>query len=191
MKESENRKEVEINPITPEEIKINGVEVISHYHFNDSRGCLTVSYDDDREVYPSVYSYVSTTKPGMARDEDQYHFHKRQIDRFTVVSGKMYILLFDRREKSSTFGQLQVVKVEGGNLDTDEKINTPAHTITIPEGVYHGVKAIGDVPAVLTNNPTQGYDSEDEGRIDFKDIPAASLNGGIFSWDLVKDNIIK
>ncbi|HUV42574.1 MAG TPA: dTDP-4-dehydrorhamnose 3,5-epimerase family protein [Patescibacteria group bacterium] len=172
--------------ISPEKIKIKKVKVIKRTIFYDPRGFLVETFDSAKEKSKSIYSYNSVTRPGQARDKDQYHFHKHQKDRFTIVRGTMWILLLDMRKNSSTYGRLEVVEAKGADLKIKVKKTVPVYTITIPEGVYHGIMAPGPGEAELVNHPTKEYNPQDEGRISFKEIKVKSLNNAIFSWDLVK-----
>jgi dTDP-4-dehydrorhamnose 3,5-epimerase len=175
-----------ISPITPEEIQIKGVEVLKRNIFYDTRGFLIETFASSKEKSKSIYSYSSVTRAGQARDEDQYHFHKHQKDRFTIVQGKMWILLFDMRKNSPTYGLLEVVDAKGADLKIKTEKTVPVYTITIPEGVYHGIMAPGPGEAELVNHPTREYNPDDEGRIAFEKIKVFSLDNAIFSWDLIK-----
>jgi len=174
-----------IIPINPEEIKIKGVEVLKRTIFYDPRGFLIETFASSKEKGKSVYSYSSVTRPGQARDKDQYHFHRQQKDRFTIVRGGMWILLLDMRRNSSTYGILEVVEAKGADLKIKTKKTVPVYTIIIPERVYHGIMAPGPGEAELVNHPTKEYNPEDEGRIPFKDIKVPSLKNASFCWDLV------
>lgn len=174
-----------INSITSEGITIEGIGVLKRNIFADDRGFLIETFAGSKEEQPSVYAYSSLVQPGCAKDADKYHHHQKQSDRFTIVLGKMWVLLFDLRKNSSTYNRLEVVLLEGGNEEYKEKIIIPAYTITIPPGVYHGIKNPGLKPAILVNHPTCEYNSGDEGRTPFLEIPVPSLNNNNFSWGLV------
>lgn len=178
--------EREIVPIEPDKVVIAGVKIIKRDVFYDPRGFLIENFDEAKEGDKSVYSYASLTHPGDARDSDRFHVHFKQQDRFTVVLGRMYILVFDNRENSPTLGKLQVIEANGGGSEIKEKISIPCYTITIPEGVYHGVMNPGPGIAMLVNHPTERYNPKDEGRIPFSDTPIPSKNNETFNWEKVK-----
>ena len=163
-----------------------GATVVRRYLFYDPRGCLVETYAAGKETKPSVYAYFSLTQPGQARDVDQFHFHRHQEDRFTVVLGRMWLLLFDVRPDSRTYGLLQVVDCRGAELKSKVKKKVLACTVTVPIGVYHGIMAPGPGHAAIVNHPTRQYDPEDEGRKPFSELPVASLGGKSFSWSLVR-----
>jgi dTDP-4-dehydrorhamnose 3,5-epimerase len=151
-----------IKSISPEEVTIKDVEIIKRNLFADDRGFLIETYSASKEKQPSVYSYSSLVQPNCAKDVDKYHHHQKQSDRFTVVLGKMLVLLFDLRKDSPTFNKMEVVLLEGGSGEYKEKITIPNFTIIIPPGVYHGIKNPTDLPSILVNHPTCEYNPEDE-----------------------------
>lgn len=175
-----------IVPISPKAATIDGVEVLERTIFYDQRGFLIETFSKSKEKDPSVYGYCSLTQPGLARDEDRFHFHQLQKDRFTIVFGTMWILLYDARPQSPTFGKLEVVEAKGGDPTIRESTKVPVCTITIPEGVYHGVRNPGPSWAVLINHPTREYSPEDEGRLPFSEVPIQSLDGEVFAWEKVR-----
>lgn len=179
-------KNKKIIPIDPKDSKIQGVIICERNIFYDERGFLIETFAQKKEKDTSVYSYNSFTRPDFARDIDRFHFHNHQKDRFTVILGKMWILLYDNRKNSPSFGILEVIEAKGGSLAVEKKTTIPVYTITIPEGVYHGIKNPGPDSAILVNHPTAEYNPEDEGRILFKEVPVLSLGGTFFSWDLVQ-----
>lgn len=175
-----------IIPISLKEVSLAGISILERSIFYDQRGFLIETFAQTKEKDQSVYSYTSFTHPGFARDLDKFHFHLKQKDRFTVVLGKMWILLYDARKESPTFGRLEVVEAIGGNPEIKEKSTLKVYTITIPEGVYHGIMNPGPNWAMLVNHPTAEYNPEDEGRISFSEIAIPSLGNENFSWEKVK-----
>lgn len=176
-----------IQPILPEAISIEEIRMINRNIFCDSRGYLIETYDKSKESKPSVYSYSSLVQPGCAKDVDKYHHHKLQGDRFTVVLGKIWVLLLDLRENSSSKGKLEVVVLKGGDPENKEKMTIPCWTLTIPPGVYHGIMNPLSFPSILVNHPTFEYNPDDEARTLFTEVPVPSLNNNYFSWDIVKN----
>jgi len=172
-------------PVPATKVSIAGVKILERKIFYDERGFLIETFSRSKEEDFSVYSYISFTRPGFARDIDKFHFHRFQKDRFTVVFGKMWVLLYDAREDSATFGKLEVIKMSGGDPKITKKEEFLVYTLTIPEGVYHGIKNPGAGLAGLINHPTAEYNPADEGRILFSEVPIPSLKGEYFSWDKV------
>lgn len=116
--------------------------------------------------------YMSMTPSGIARDEDEWHVHKNQNDRFICVSGRIVTAVFDPRPQSKTFGKLNLFVM--GPTNEDEM-----YMVIIPPNTYHGFMVISKEPGYLLNFPTQLYNPEDEGRI------AHDEN---FTWQSVRED---
>ena len=141
-----------------EGVKVKGLKVIP-----DERGRLMEILRNDDEVFQHFGQvYMTTAKPGIVK---AWHAHKLQTDNFTCVSGRIRLALYDARESSGTFKQIQdfIIDLENPLL------------VQIPANVYHGFKCIGDKEAIVINTVTRAYNHEnpDEYRIDpyENDIP--------------------
>ena len=151
----------------------------------DPRGTLTELLRADwagvfGDELPFAQVYASVTASGVARDEDRWHLHRRQTDRFVCLAGRMVVAIADARDDSPTLGQLLLVELVAG-----EDAPAPA-MVAIPPGTLHGIVALGDAPAMLLNFPTRLYDASDEERVPFADAGIAVANGEPFSWDIVR-----
>lgn len=133
-----------------------------------------------REDWPDVagsgmsfkMQYISQTPPGIARDEDKWHVHKFQSDRFICISGKIVTAVYDPRKNSTTQGMLNL-------FEMSPALDDEMYMLVIPQETYHGFIAISKVAAMLANFPTQLYNPNDEGRID---------NNGELSWKKVRED---
>lgn len=126
-------------------------------------------------------SYYSATEPWVARDEDRWHVHQRQSDRFIVPLGDVVVALYDPREGSSTRGRLNLVRLGGSNGDGGQ------YLVLIPPRVLHGFVVVSATPALLLNYPTHLWDAADEGRVPFADADARLPDGRAFAWDVVRE----
>lgn len=151
----------------------------------DDRGTLTELlradwsdvFDDE---HPFAQAYVSMTVPGIARDEDRWHVHQHQTDRFYCLSGAIVVAIADGREGSPTHGQVMLVEL---TAITD----APAPLmVTIPPGTLHGFVVISDTPATLMNFPNRLYDASDEGRVPIEGSGINLPGGAPFSYDAVR-----
>ena len=142
---------------------IDGVKVKKLKVNPDERGRLweILRADDDLFIrFGQVYA--TTAHPGVVK---AWHYHKIQTDNFSVVKGKACVALYDAREGSATYGQV------------NEFIMSPADPslLQIPNQVYHGFKCLGDEEVIMLNCPTEPYNREqpDEYRVDpyDNDIP--------------------
>ncbi|MFM9106594.1 MAG: dTDP-4-dehydrorhamnose 3,5-epimerase family protein [Chloroflexota bacterium] len=151
----------------------------------DPRGTLTELLRSDWDgVYgPEMtfaQTYVSVTRPGIARDEDRWHVHERQTDRFVVLAGTIVVAVADARPGSPTEGRLLLALMQA-------EADAPApYLLTVPPGTLHGLIALGDGPAMLQNFPTRLWDASDEGRVPFAEAGVTLADGAPFSWDLLR-----
>ncbi|MEK7533817.1 MAG: dTDP-4-dehydrorhamnose 3,5-epimerase family protein [Patescibacteria group bacterium] len=132
-------------------------------------------YGKDREFF---MQYYSITAPGIARDENIWHYHPTiQEDRFLVAKGEIVVAVFDNRSKSSTKGILNLFYMQA---DKDPYI------LLITKRVLHGFLVVSKEPAVVLNSPTSIYDPKEESRISFREAQVKVGNGSLFSWDQVR-----
>lgn len=112
---------------------------------------------NDKEL-DFAMQYMSITPPQVARDENKWHVHQNQLDRFICISGRIVTACFDPRQNSKTHGQLNLL-VMGPQREEE------MYLLVIPKEVYHGFMATSETPAYLLNFPTRLYNPDDEGRI--------------------------
>jgi dTDP-4-dehydrorhamnose 3,5-epimerase len=124
---------------------IDGVIVRPLKKHSDNRGWLMEVFRADElddEFFP-VMSYVSLTRPGVARGP---HEHVDQADYFCFAGPSDFkIYLWDNREVSPTHMKKMVI-VAG------EK--APAAVI-VPKGVVHAYKNIGEIDGLVINCPNR------------------------------------
>lgn len=129
---------------------IEGVIIKNLGKYEDERGWLTEIYRSDESSVRPAMSYVSATKPGVARGP---HEHVDQTDVFVFIGpGSVELNLWDRREDSAT--KDEHVKIEVGE-------NNPTMAI-VPPGVVHAYKCVGDKDAWCINLPNQLYKGENK-----------------------------
>lgn len=134
---------------------IDGVNIKELRLIPDERGYLMEMLRSDDPIFQKFGQvYLSVAYPGVVKG---WHYHKVQTDNFTIVKGMMKVVLYDAREGSPTHGEVNEFFM--GELNPI--------LVTIPPGVLHGMKAIGEGPGVLVNCPTEPYDYEspDEYRV--------------------------
>jgi len=128
--------------------EIEGVVIEKLVKFSDERGFLVETFRIDNllDNLQPVMSYVSYTRPGIARGP---HEHLKQTDIFCFMGpGNFKIKLWDNRSESRTYGNCMVI--EGGE-------DNPT-TVIVPPGVVHGYKNISDkVMGMVLNYPDKLY----------------------------------
>ena len=176
------------DPFDPES-HIAGIRVRKLRVNSDDRGnlveTLKIDWADffDIDQFPFKQNYYSVTRPGVARDEDQWHVHQHQRDRFVVIDGDLVVGVHDPRPGSETAGRINLFPM-GSAQGPDGQ-----YALMIPERVHHGFVVSPHGRAILTNFPTQLYDPEDEGRVPFAEAGAQFAGGQPFSWEVVRDDL--
>lgn len=126
--------------------------------------------------------YYSITPSGMARDENVWHCHPTQEDRFLVGQGEIVVAVADNREGSETKGLLNLFYMRA---DKDP------YMLLIPEKTLHGFLVVSKTPAMLLNFPTSLYNPNEEGRIPYKDAKVLHADREIFAWEKVRQEFPK
>ncbi|MBM3710141.1 MAG: dTDP-4-dehydrorhamnose 3,5-epimerase, partial [Actinobacteria bacterium] len=87
-----------------------------------------------------------------------WHYHKIQADNMVVVKGMMKVVLYDGRENSKSYKEINEFFIGENNPSL----------VHIPAGVMHGFKCIGEGEAICVNIPTEPYNYEnpDEYRVE-------------------------
>lgn len=142
---------------------IDGVKVRKLKIIPDERGRLMEILRCDDEVFKKFGQvYMTTAFPGVVK---AWHYHKKQDDNFTCIHGKMRLALYDAREDSPTYKEVNDFII---SLDDPMRV-------TIPKNIYHGFKCISDCEALVINTVTEPYNYKDpdEYRLDAykNDIP--------------------
>ena len=156
---------------------VHGVVIRKLVLHKDESGSLVETLRDDwDDVFNKndkrfAMQYMSTTPPGIARDEDRWHVHQFQKDRFICVSGRIVTAVYDSRKTSKTYQKLNLFVM---GPDREEEM----YMVVIPEKTYHGFMVISQTPGILLNFPTRLYNPKDEGRV----------KNEIFSWQKVRDD---
>ena len=135
---------------------IAGVNVKKLKVIPDERGKLMEILRSDEDIFEKFGQvYMTTAKPGVVK---AWHYHKKQTDNFVCVYGKMRVALYDAREQSKTYKQINEFEIGMDN----------PLLIKIPSGVYHGFKCISEMEAIVINTITEPYDHKmpDEYRVD-------------------------
>ncbi|MFH1857347.1 MAG: dTDP-4-dehydrorhamnose 3,5-epimerase family protein [Candidatus Omnitrophota bacterium] len=121
----------------------------------DERGRLMEILRSDEKIFRKFGQvYMTSAYPEVVK---AWHYHKKQDDCFTCVCGMIKLVLYDRRENSSTHQEINEFFLGQ---------NHPI-LVRIPPHVCHGFKAIGTEEAVVINIVSEcyNYKKPDEFRI--------------------------
>lgn len=149
----------------------------------DASGVLVETLRTDwKEIYGAgrefAMQYYSVTDSGIARDEDIWHYHQMQEDRFLVVQGAIVTAVVDNRKESSTNGLLNIFHMDA---------YTDPYILLIPKNTLHGFLVVSKTPAILLNFPTKLYNPQDEKRMGHSRAKIKFPNGTVFSWQLIRN----
>jgi dTDP-4-dehydrorhamnose 3,5-epimerase len=113
----------------------------------DGRGTVCELYDPRWGVHPDplVFSYVFTIRPGAAKG---WGVHRRHDDRYAFLQGELELVLYDGRTDVETSGLEARLFLSG----FQRKL------VTIPTGVWHAERNVGQTDVVVVNFPTIQYD---------------------------------
>jgi dTDP-4-dehydrorhamnose 3,5-epimerase len=133
---------------------IDGVVVHRPVTHVDHRGWVFEMHNFDPALgsEPLVWVYADMVRPGQVKG---WARHEVKIDRYTLISGDLLMLLHDGREDSPTHGITQPVLLS----------QVGARQIRIPVGVWHLIANVGTDETYFVNMPTEPYHHEHPDRI--------------------------
>ena len=142
---------------------IDGIQIKKLKVIPDERGRLMEILRNDDDLFERFGQvYVTTTYPEVVK---AWHLHRKQTDNIACVQGMIKLVIYDSREESSTFQEVNQFYLG---------VHNPT-LVQIPAGLYHGWKCISQEEAVIVNLPTEVYNFKepDEARLDphDNDIP--------------------
>lgn len=138
---------------------INGVAVKPLVRHPDERGYFEEMIRATDDFFNEGFGQISHSFM-VDNVVKAWHVHTTQIDWWYVVRGKIKAALYDLRETSATYKQLNEF-----TLSSDEPDNV---IIKIPAGVAHGLKVLTG-PADLVYVTSGIYTKDEEGRISYND----------------------
>ena len=135
---------------------IDGVRVKPLKVIPDERGRLMEILRSDDDLFIKFGQlYMTTALPGVIKG---WHYHKLQIDSFAVAKGMIKLVLYDNREKSATYREINEFFMGEHN----------PILVQIPNWILHGFKCVSETEAIVLNCPTElyHYGEPDEFRVD-------------------------
>ena len=136
---------------------IEGVQVKKlTTHLTEDGYFREILRDDDQLLPKFGQSSLSLAHAGFIK---AFHWHQKQDEVWSMVSGQTRAVLYDMREKSATYKQTQVVMLGEDN----------PQILFIPKGVAHGYQVLGNKNALLLYFTSEHYNPQDELRISFDD----------------------
>ncbi len=108
---------------------------------------------DDSHFQQFGEIYFSVAYPGVIKG---WHLHTKTTLNYAVVIGMIKLVLYDNREDSPTYGQINEIFTGEDNYSL----------VRIVPGIVNGYKVVGVKPAIVANCATLPYDPEEMIRID-------------------------
>lgn len=133
---------------------IDGVILRKPVNHVDHRGNVFEIYDGNLGTWPDpiVWVYSDIVFPGQIKG---WARHEVKVDRYSLITGTLVMLLWDGRPGSLTEGKHQCATLSPlGNRQ-----------IQIPVGVWHLLFAAGNEDVHFVNMPTEPYHHEHPDRI--------------------------
>ena len=133
---------------------IDGVKTRSTVNHLDHRGTVFEIFEGDMVFWetPIVYAYQFSVRPGLAKG---WGLHEHKIDRYTIISGEVLVIMYDSRATSPTQGLVYKVYLSDRGV----------RQLIIPRGVWHLSLNLIDTEARLINFPTEVYNHEAPDRL--------------------------
>jgi dTDP-4-dehydrorhamnose 3,5-epimerase len=145
---------------------IEGVQIIPLKQIIDERGKVMHMLKKGDSYFSDFGEiYFSTINPGAIKG---WHIHKKMILNYAVPFGIIKFVLYDGREESSTFGEVQEIFIGAENYSL----------VIVPPFVWNGFKGLGNTPSVVANCASIMHDPNEIDRLDPFDssIP--------YKWDI-------
>ena len=116
----------------------------------DERGSVRELFDPRWQWHPDplVFVYCFTLRPGYVKG---WGLHKLHEDRYVVLQGEMEVVFYDERPDSATGGEVSSVVLSEYQV----------RLMSIPTGVWHAVRNLGQTDVIAINFPTTAYDHAD------------------------------
>jgi dTDP-4-dehydrorhamnose 3,5-epimerase len=133
---------------------IEGVKIIPLKQIVDERGKvmhMLKCTDEHFEKFGEIY--FSTIHPNVIK---AWHCHEKMTINYAVVSGNIKLVLYDDRQYSETWAELQEIFIGQDNYCL----------VSVPPLVWNGFKAIGNTDAIVANCATIPHDPNEIERLE-------------------------
>lgn len=147
-------------------VNIEGVIVTQMNRICDDRGrIMHIMKNSDPNFNQFGEVYCSTVYPGIVKG---WHIHDKMTLNYVVLKGMIKFVLFDQRENSRTYKQIQEICFGENNYVR----------VTVPPGVWNGFMGLGTEEALVINFTDIPHDPNEIHRLDphENDIP--------YSWKI-------
>lgn len=148
---------------------IKGVIITPLKQIIDERGKIMHMLSIKSPVYQKFGEiYFSYIHPGIIKG---WHLHKKMTLNYAVPFGKIKLVLFDGRTKSSTKGEVMIIYLSPDNYQL----------VTVPPGIWNSFKGLGEQTSIVANCSTIPHSPDEILRID------PFENSIPYNWKLTPD----
>lgn len=120
---------------------LDGVLILDVTTIPDERGMVIKS---QLAPFPVKDVYTTTVRNGAIK---AWHGYESKYIMWTVVKGLVKLALFDRRQTSNTFNNIDEFFIGEGNMKS----------IVVPPGVFNGFKGISTEDAIIVVQASEPY----------------------------------
>lgn len=132
---------------------IEGVKITPLRQIIDERGkVMHMLKATDPHFIKFGEIYFSLIHPGVIKG---WHFHKKMVINYAVVTGKIKLVLYDDREKSTTKGEFLEIFLGQDNYCL----------VSVPPYIWNGFKCVGSQDAIVANCATIPHDPDEIVRL--------------------------
>jgi dTDP-4-dehydrorhamnose 3,5-epimerase len=136
---------------------IQGVKISKRQQIIDERGKIMRMLRNDDDAFTKFGEiYFSCTFPGSIK---AWHIHKEMTLNYSIIYGKIKLVLYDDRKKSKTKGKIQEIFLSTENYSL----------VTVPPLIWNGFKAIGNETSIVANCSDIPHDTKEIMRKKFDD----------------------
>ena len=136
---------------------IDGVIITPKKQISDDRGKIIHMLRNDDKIFKKFGEiYFSCIYPNKIK---AWHLHKSMTLNYSLIYGKIKLVLFDDRKKSKTYKNFQEIILATENYSV----------VTVPPMIWNGFKCLSKETSILANCSDIPHDTKEIERKNFND----------------------
>jgi len=136
---------------------IDGVIITPKKQISDDRGKIIHMLRNDDKIFKKFGEiYFSCIYPNKIK---AWHLHKSMTLNYSLIYGKIKLVLFDDRKKSKTYKNFQEIILSTENYSV----------VTVPPMIWNGFKCLSKETSILANCSDIPHDTKEIERKNFND----------------------
>lgn len=136
---------------------IDGVIITPKKQISDDRGKIIHMLRNDEKIFKKFGEiYFSCIYPNKIK---AWHLHKSMTLNYSLIYGKIKLVLFDDRKKSKTYKNFQEIILSTENYSV----------VTVPPMIWNGFKCLSKDSSILANCSDIPHDTREIERKNFND----------------------